>query len=214
MLHLAAYLEARSGFAETAIDSCLDQSEAAPSLGPNTLDASEHELLRDETYSNSPNLGAEAESFAGSPEKPSPAITDDNQDRSVRDEPLPTTTLDPDPLIDQQTPQFEPRGDSYVRGANDNVDDVGLIHQITSPALSTASNVGAANFLEDSSLPGALYEQRRPSAAHEDWSVDNHQAKQAASEPDPADLDLDRARAVVESELAVWRKSHDSLSGG
>jgi hypothetical protein len=85
MLHLAAYLEARSGFAETAIDSRLDQREAAPSLGPNTLDASEHELLRDETYSNSPNLGAEAESFAGSPEKPSSAITDDNQDRSVRD---------------------------------------------------------------------------------------------------------------------------------
>jgi hypothetical protein len=146
MVHLAAYLEARHGSAETDIDSSLDQCGAAPSLEPDTPNASDHEALRDNLYSDSPSLVGQGDTFANSPQKSS---HDNAQNRSVRDESLPTTTFDADTVKDRQTSQIEPRVDSYVRGANDNTEDVSLIDQIIGPALSTENTVVLPKFLED-----------------------------------------------------------------
>lgn len=207
MLHLAEYLDAPHRAAESDIDCSRPGGYRAPPPRVDSPNQFQHKVLREEPYSDSPDLVDECEISVWPLGKRPPGTTDDRENAS--DEPLLTTAAEPNRVNDQASLLSKPGSDDHVRGPVENVDDAGAINQTSNPAVATQDNVSLSSFLETEAQPdeensqSGGCEHELPTAADEHWSNNDIHSRQTAPNMNPRDVDLDRALNAVDSELPV-----------
>jgi hypothetical protein len=146
MLHLAEYLDTRlSPIAMGVASSRPAESSAGPFPGSDSRNEAEHKVLRDEPYTDSPNLVEKREPF-GRPAQGAAAVSPgDTQNAVGQDRSIPGPVSDSSGLEDRESSPTKRCGDDDLEEAPEELSDLAQSNETASPVLSAEDTARPPN---------------------------------------------------------------------